>query len=194
MDTSRNLTLLLHGMKAGDEKCHAQFVAAVYKELKAIAANQLRGERQGHSLQPSALVNELYIRMMGRDGAGWENRAHFFASAASTMRRILIDRARARRANKREGALQRVDLDHVPNLVSPARDDESDRMIALDAALTELAAFDPRQAKLVEMRFFTGLTFEEAASVLGISSRTAKRDWNMARAWLLSKTSGVATP
>ena len=194
MDTSRDLTLLLHGMKAGDEKCHSQFVAAVYKELKAIAANQLRGERQGHSLQPSALVNELYIRMMGRDGAGWENRAHFFASAASTMRRILIDRARARRANKRDGALQRVDLDHVPNLVAPARDDESDRMITLDAALTELAALDARQAKLVEMRFFTGLTFEEAAVVLGISSRTAKRDWNMARAWLLSKTSGAAAP
>ncbi len=194
MTSSRDLTLLLHGMKAGDEKCESQFIAAVYKELKAIAANQLRGERQGHSLQPSALVNELYIRMMGRDGAGWENRAHFFASAASTMRRILIDRARARRANKRDGALQRVDLDHVPNLVSPAHGDESDRMIALDAALTELAAFDPRQAKLVEMRFFTGLTFEEAASVLGISSRTAKRDWNMARAWLLSRTSGAATP
>jgi len=194
MDSETQLTHLLAGMKAGDDECHARFVSAVYIELKRIAANQLRHEPAGNSLQPTALVNELYLRMMGRNQGNWENRAHFFACAASTMRRILIDRARARRSLKRDGNLKRIELDHVPYLAATGPDQEADRLLALDEALNELATVDARQARLVEMRFFTGLTFEEAAHVLGISSRTAKRDWDMARAWLHARTSGSSIP
>lgn len=193
MESAHQITRLLAGMKAGDSACHAQFVSAVYVELKRIAASQLRGEPAGGSMQPSALVNELYLRLMGRNHSGWENRAHFFASAASTMRRILIDRARSRRALKRDGNLKRIDIDKVAHLVVANSDMEAERLLALDTALNELATLDPRQARLVEMRFFTGLTFDEAALVLGISPRTAKRDWNMARAWLHTKTVGTTT-
>lgn len=194
MDSEPPITRLLAGLKAGDAGCHTEFVNAVYGELKRLAKNQVRGEAAGNSMQASALVNEVYLRMMGREKGTWENRAHFFASAASTMRHILIDRARGRRAQKREGNLHRVDLNDVPHLAMAESDVDAERLLALDAALTELAALDERQARLVEMRFFTGLTFEEAALVLEISSRTAKRDWNMARAWLHAKTTGTAVP
>src|SRR5215212_7500403 len=113
MEPSAEITRLLAGMNAGDDKCRSRFVNAVYAELKRMAGAQLRLERAGHTLQPSALVHELYLRMVGRQGVAWENRAHFFTAAASNMRRILIDHARTKRAKKRDGALQRVDLDQV---------------------------------------------------------------------------------
>lgn len=185
---------MLAGIQAGDERCHSEFINAVYSELKRIAAHQVRGERAGNSMQATALVNEAYLRLMGGNVGSWENRAHFFACAASAMRHILIDRARGRKAKKRDGNLKRIDLEDIPYLAAAGPDLDTERLLALDAALDELAALDPRQARLVEMRFFTGLTFEEAALVLGISSRTAKRDWNMARAWLHAKTTGGAAP
>lgn len=177
-------------MRAGNEECHSRFVAAVYSELKQMARNRMRSENAGHSLQPSDLVNEVYVRLIGRDGADWQNRAHFFTAASSTMRRILIDRARTRKAKKREGDLKRVDFDKIPELGT--LDADADRLILLDSALEELNEFDPRQAKIVEMRFFAGMTFEEVADVLQLSSRTVKRDWAIARAWLQSKTSAAA--
>jgi len=157
-----------------------------------MAVRQVSGEPAGQSMQASALVNEAYLRMMGDGQASWENRVHFFASAASTMRRILIDNARRRRAQKREGNLRRIDLDDAPELAAVDSRGDAARLLALDEALQELAILDERQARLVEMKFFAGLTFEEAAHVLGISSRTAKRDWQMARAWLHAKTVGSA--
>ena len=194
MDSELQITRLLAGMKAGDERCHSAFVTAVYGELKRMAAHQVRGEPAGNSMQASALVNDAYLKMMGGNRGTWENRAHFFAAACSTMRHILIDRARGRRAKKREGNLKRVDLDDMRHLAAADNDLGVERLLSLDAALNELATLDPRQARLVELRFFTGLTFDEAAHVLGISSRTAKRDWNMARAWLHNKTAGAGDP
>jgi len=192
MDSERQLTLLLAGMKAGDERCHAEFVNAVYGELKRMAAYQVQGEPAGNSMQASALVNEVYLKIMGGKRGEWQNRAHFFAAACSTMRHILIDRARARRAKKRDGNLKRVDLDDLPYLAMAEHDAGAEKLLALDAALQEFARLDPRLARLVELRYFTGLTFEEAAHVLGVSSRTAKRDWDKARAWLRNRTMGAA--
>jgi RNA polymerase sigma-70 factor, ECF subfamily len=190
LSPSAEITQLLAGMKAGDAGCRSQFAAAVYGELKRMAGAQMRLERRGHTLQPSALVNELFLRMLGRSGAEWENRAHFFSTAASTMRRILIDHARGRRAKKRDGALQRVELDHGLGF---EEDPGSERLIALDSALNALAALDARQARIVELRFFAGLTAEETADAMGVSSRTVKREWAMARAWLHGRING-ATP
>lgn len=190
MAATSEITILLAGMRAGNQECHSRFVAAVYSELKQMARTRMRSENAGHSLQPSDLVNEVYVRLIGRDGADWQNRAHFFSAAASTMRRILIDRARSRKAKKREGDLKRVDFDQIPE--AGALDADGDRLILLDSALEELSKFDPRQAKIVEMRFFAGMTFEEVADVLQLSSRTVKRDWAIARAWLQSKTSALA--
>ncbi|MDX1984949.1 MAG: ECF-type sigma factor [Bryobacteraceae bacterium] len=189
-DGSPDITLMLAGIKAGDQHSHSKFINAVYGQLKRIAANQLRAEQHCQSLPASALVNEAYLRMMGGNGS-WENRAHFFASAASTMRRILIDRARSRRAQKRQGDLKKVELNEAAFVVTAEGDSYSERLLAVDEALNELSKCDPRKAKLVEMRFFTGMTLEEAAHVLGISSRTAIRDWKFARAWLLGKISGT---
>ena len=190
------ITRLLEGMRAGDPAARERFADAVYQELKKIARQQLRGERPGHSVQASALVNELYVRMMGREGAAWENRAHFFTAAASNMRRILIDQARARRSQKRGGDLNRVDLDDQLYVSAEADDAEAEKLIALDDALGELARMDERQARIVELRFFAGLTAEEAAEAMGISRRTVMREWSMARAWLHDrlKGAGAAAP
>jgi RNA polymerase sigma factor (TIGR02999 family) len=149
-----------------------------------MAAAQMRNERPGHTLQPSALVNEAYLRLLGRTDVSWENRAHFFSTAAGTMRRILIDHARARRAQKRDGALQKIDLDAVPALFA---DDDAERLLAVDDALQTLAEWDARQAEVVTLKFFAGLSTEEIAAALNVSERTVKRDWRMARAWLLTR-------
>lgn len=193
MPNQSEITLLLDQIKQGNRDSQSKFVGAVYGELKKIAAAQMRKENAGHSLQASALVNEAYLRLFGshEDGPSWENRAHFFAVAASTMRRILIDHARKRRAKKRYGGLERVDLDRVPVLGDRH---DADRLLALDTALTELAGFDPRQAKVVEMHFFAGLTYDAIAKTTGLSSRTVKRDWEMARAWLISRTQAGGEP
>ena len=153
----------------------------VYQELRRLAASYLRRERPGQTLQPTALVHEAYLRLMKDKPGRWQNRAHFCAIAAHSMRQILIERARARGAQKRGGARQRVTLDE--GLLPGA--ERSIDLIALDEALERLAAFDARKVRVIELRFFAGLTVEEAAQVLNVSPDTVARDWRMARTWLL---------
>jgi RNA polymerase sigma factor (TIGR02999 family) len=187
------ITRLLAGMKAGEPTAKERFVEAVYLELKRMAQKQLRGERPGQSIQASALVNDLYLRMLGRDAQNWENRAHFFCAAASNLRRILIDRARRRRAHKRGGEFARVDFDEQLRVYADSDDANSERLLALDDALVELARLDERQARIVELRFFAGLTGEETAAAMNLSRRTVNREWTMARAWLHDRIQGQAT-
>ena len=160
----------------------------VYEELRRLAAAYLRRERPGQTLQPTALVHEAYLRLMKDRPERWQNRAHFCAIAAHSMRQILIDRARARGAQKRGGAQPRVTLDE--GLV--AAESSSVDLLALDAALERLAALDQEQARLVELRFFGGLTIEETAEAMGISPATVKRHWTVARAWLARELAGDA--
>lgn len=164
----------------GDDRALSQLMPLVYDELRRLARGYLGRERPGQTLQPTALVNEAYLRLVKDTPQNWETRAHFVAIAAISMRRILIERARARDAQKRGGDRVRVTLNE--GLVAePAR---SVDLLAVDDALTKLAAIDPQQAKLVELRFFGGLTIAESAEVLGISPATVKRHWAMAKAWL----------
>ena len=160
----------------------------VYQELRRLAAGYLRRERPGQTLQPTALVHEAYLRLMKDRPGRWQNRAHFCAIAAHSMRQILIERARARGAAKRGGARQRITLDE--GLV--AGSDRSIDLIALDEALERLAAIDPEQARLVELRFFGGLTVEETAEAMDISPATVKRHWTVAKAWLTRELEGLA--
>ncbi len=152
----------------------------VYDELRRLAARYIARERPGQTLQATALVNEAFVRLVGEKGRGFENRAHFVAIAALSMRQILVQRARARRAAKRGGAPERVTLDEA---MLPSADRGVD-VLALDDALTRLAALDPAQAKIVELRYFGGLTIEETAEAMRLSPATIKREWAMARAWL----------
>jgi RNA polymerase sigma factor (TIGR02999 family) len=182
-----DISALIAGARAGDSVCESRLFEAVYAELKRMAAGQLRNERSDHTLQPSALVNEAYIRMLGAAEAGWDNRAHFFKTASGVMRRILVDHARRRRADKRDGKLQRVELDWEPPAVA---DHDIERVIAIDEALEKLAEWDARQAKVVELRYFAGFDVVETAEILGVSEKTVKRDWSMARAWLQTRLEG----
>jgi RNA polymerase sigma-70 factor, ECF subfamily len=184
MSQPGDITTLLAAARAGDADSQGKLFEVVYRQLRTMAAAQMRNERPGHTLQPSALVNEAYLRLLGRTDVSWENRAHFFSTAAGTMRRILIDHARARRAQKRDGALQKIDLDAVPALFA---DDDAERLLAVDDALQTLAEWDARQAEVVTLKFFAGLSTEEIAAALNVSERTVKRDWRMARAWLLTR-------
>jgi RNA polymerase sigma factor (TIGR02999 family) len=161
----------------------------VYQELRRLAAGYLRRERAGYTLQPTALVNEAYLRLLKDRPDRWQNRAHFCAIAAHSMRQILIERARARGAQKRGGARARVTLDEA--LV--AGGERSIDLVALDEALERLAALDPEQARLVELRFFGGLTVEETAEAMNISPATVKRHWTVARAWLAREMEGLAS-
>ncbi len=179
--TPPNLTALLQAWSRGDVEAGDQLLPLVYRELHRQAAAYLRRERRGHSLQPTALVHEAYLRLVGHDGP-WESRSHFFAVSAQVMRHILVDRARRRRAGKRGGDLVRITLDDAV-AGAPLKDAELD-LIELDQALRELAALDPGKARLVELRFFGGLTAVEAAAVMGVSESTVTREWRMARAWL----------
>jgi RNA polymerase sigma factor (TIGR02999 family) len=187
MTAGTDITALLTSARAGDGQAQARLFDAVYGELRRIAAGELRKERPDHTLQPSALVHEAYLRLLGRDDVPWENRAHFFVTAAGTMRRVLIDYARQQRARKRFGALRRVDLEEQLAIVA---DTDLERLLVVDDALRKLAAWDERQARVVELRFFGGLTVEETADVLQISPKTVKRDWRMARAWLQTQLEG----
>ena len=186
MDEPADITGLLAAARGGDVSAQGRLFDSVYRELKILAAARLRGERADHTLQPSALVNEAYIRFLGRTDVPWENRAHFFATAAGTMRRILIDHARARRADKRDGALHRVELDDAIALA----DQDVEGLVAVDEALRELAEWDERQATVVNLKVFAGLQCEEIAEALKISERTVKRDWRTARAWLITRLKG----
>jgi len=179
-DQSGKVTRLLHEIQHGNHQAEDQLIPIVYSQLKKIAANQLRRESPNHSLQPTALVHEAYMRLNKLDQIDWQGRSHFFRISATIMRRILVDHARAEQARKRgDGAVQ-VTLDSGVMAVAETTID----VLAVDGALTRLEGFDKRQAAIVEMHFFTGQTFEEIALELGVSSRTVKRDWTMARAWM----------
>ena len=176
------LTRLLEAWQHGDSRAADELVTLVYAELRRMAKARLRDERPGHTLQATALVHEAWMRLMNQHGATWQNRAQFFAVAAQAMRRILVDHARKRSAAKRGEGTSTVDVDALAHvLTAPIPDD---RLLALDAALEELATLDARQARIVELRFFGGLSVEEAADVLAVSPTTIKREWSTARAWL----------
>jgi RNA polymerase sigma factor (TIGR02999 family) len=183
--SSDDVTELLQAWNRGDAAARDRLMAVVYDELRHRAAAHLRRERPGHTLQPTALVNEAYLRLVGQRAA-WKNRGQFFGVAAEIMRRILVDRARARRAAKRSGQWSRVTLD--PSL-SVVRQDDVD-VLDLDAALTRLAALDSRKSRIAELRFFAGLSLEETGDALGVSLATVERDWQAARAWLFKELSG----
>ena len=178
-----DVTQLLMELRAGEAGAEGRLVEAVYWELRRMAVAYMRRERHDHTLQPTALVHEAYMRLIDQRGKDWQNRAHFFGVAAHVMRRILVDHARSRRTTKRGGAARKVELDEAAGLSI----ERSEELLAIDEALSRLARVDERQARIVELRFFGGLSEEETADVLGISSRTVKRDWNVAKAWLFAE-------
>lgn len=175
-----NITQLLNEWSDGDERALDRLTPLVYEELRQQAARYLRRERPGHTMQTTALINEAYLRLIDAKEVRWQGRAHFFAIAANLMRRILVDHARQRNAAKRGGSPLRVTIDRI---VATAKQSNIE-VLAIDEALTKLAAIDRQQAQIVELRFFSGLSVEETAAALGISPRTVKRDWSVARAWL----------
>ena len=174
------VTELLARARSGDSSALANVFPLIYDELRRLAQQQLRREPDGHTLSPTALVHEAYMRLIDYTRTEWAGRAHFMAVAATAMRRILVDHARGHRSVKRGGALRRVSLDSV----ELGTEDRADLLIAVDEALERLKQLDPRQAQVVECRFFGGMTEEETAEALGIGLRTAKRDWAKAKSWL----------
>jgi RNA polymerase sigma-70 factor, ECF subfamily len=174
------ITRLLGALRQGDAAAESQLIQLVYGDMHARAQLYMRGERADHTLQPTALVNEAYLRLMQDHVADFQSRAHFFATASIVMRRVLVDHARARAAGRRPNGRQKLELKDFMASDSP----RVDEMLMLDEALTRLSEMDARQGRLVEMMYFGGLTEEEAAAVLGVSTRTVKRDWKSARAWL----------
>lgn len=174
-------TRILEGVQQGDPKATEDFLPLVYDELRRLAAHRMANEAPGHTLQPTALVHEAWLRLIGGEtSAQFQNRAHFFAAAAEAMRRILIDRARRKRAVRHGGGQQRVELEEV-DIASAAEDDQ---LIALSEALDKLAVEHKVEVELVKLRYFVGMSIDEAAEALGISPRTAKYYWTHARAWL----------
>jgi RNA polymerase sigma-70 factor, ECF subfamily len=188
MSQSPDVTVLLQRFRKGDKAAANELLPLVYEELKRLAAIRMKSERPGHTLQPTALVHEVYLKLAMGAPVDWQNRAHFFAVAAQHMRRIIVDHARAATAGKRGGGRQSVSLDDFMGTTLPP--DES--MLALDEALDRLKEIDERAARVVELRFFGGLTEREVAEVLGIGVTTMKRDWDFARAWLGSRLGAAA--
>ena len=180
MDDAGEITRLLGELRAGNKAAESRLLEVVYPELRKIAGRYLKGERAGHTLQPTALVNEAYLQLAGQMDKDWQNRSHFYAVAAQLMRRILVDYARERKALKRDGGRHKVELTDA----LAVSEDRLDEVLSIDEALTRLAEFDPRRGKVVELRFFGGLTEDEVADVLQVAPRTVKRDWNVAKAWL----------
>jgi RNA polymerase sigma factor (TIGR02999 family) len=181
-----DVTGLLRAWSAGDRNALDELLPILHAELKRIAQRCMMHERKEHTLQPTALVNEAFLRLVNVQGVQWQDRAHFFALSAQMMRRILVNSAVARGAGKRGGPALKVSLEDAV-IVSPERDAQ---VVKLDDALEELAKFDPRKAQIVELRFFAGLKFEEIAAVLKVSPRTVVRDWSLAKAWLAREMSG----
>ena len=179
------VTRILTAIEHGDARVAEQLLPVVYDELRRLAARKLAGEAVGNTLQPTALVHEAYMRLVGSGDPGWDGRRHFFAAAAEAMRRVLIDRARARNSRKRGGDARRTELSPTHLRVDGVPDD----ILALDEALTRLAAEDPTKAELVKLRFFAGLSVSEAAGLLGISTSSVDRYWAYARAWLFDEMS-----
>jgi len=181
-----DVTALLVEWRHGDAAALERLVPLVYAELRKVAGAQLRRERTGHSLQATALVHEVYLRLVNVDRMTVENRAHFMAMAAHLMRQILVDRARRKLAGKRGGGVTMISLDGVPPEIGAVGPTDVD-VLALDEALAELASFDTRQCRIVEMRFFAGLTIDEVAQALGMSTATVEREWAVAKAWLYQR-------
>src|SRR5262245_58199624 len=182
---TQSVTQLLVDWRNGDQTALDRLMPLVYEELRRIAGHYMRNERKEHTLQTAALVNEAYLRLVDHENIAWQNRAHFFGVAAQAMRRILVDHARTRNYQKRGGAAQRVSLDEAATLAEgrPAE------LIALDEALDELAKLDERKCRVVELRYFGGLSIEETAEALGVSVPTVTRDWNTAKVWLMREMS-----
>jgi RNA polymerase sigma factor (TIGR02999 family) len=179
------ITLLLHKLEAGDLQAADQILPLVYEELRQLAAAKMAREQPGQTLQPTALVHEAWLRLGADHQTNWQNRGHFFAAAAEAMRRILIENARRRQALRHGGGLQKVSDAEIPlEIISPVADEE---ILLLHEALAALERLSPRKAELVKHRYFTGLELIEAAEVMGISERTAVRDWIYARAWLFNE-------
>lgn len=175
-----SITALLAQLARGNRDAESRLIPQVYAELRRLAARYMQNERRNHTLQPTALVNEAYVRLVQQPEVAWQGRAHFFAVAAQVMRHVLVDHARARRAGKRGGAQHQITLTDGAMIQQSQPID----VIALHEAMERLAAIDARQSRIVELRFFGGLSIEEIAQILEVSERTVKRDWNMARAWL----------
>jgi RNA polymerase sigma-70 factor, ECF subfamily len=194
----RPVTQLLEKWRSGNQAALGELTGLVYQELRSLAQRHLRRERPNHTIQRTALVHEAFVRLVNQQSVDWQSRAHFFALASNLMRRILVDHARARLASKRGGGAASVSLDdlmapldaedagHASNIPEPQHFDgeTDDDVAAIDEALTRLAGMDARQARIVEMRYFGGLTIEETAQALEISDATVKREWTLARAWL----------
>ena len=186
----REITQLLLAWSNGDANALDKLAPLVYAELHRLAQHYMAGERVGHTLQATALVNEAYLRLVDSSRVQWQNRAHFFAISAQLMRRILVDFARSRGYHKRGGNARRISLDDAP----PVTDERSADLVALDEAMNSLAAFDARKSRVVELRYFGGLSVEETAEVLNLSPETVMRDWRLAKVWLqreLSRTEQV---
>ncbi|MDT7541889.1 MAG: hypothetical protein QOE33_1793 [Acidobacteriota bacterium] len=181
--SQHEVTKLLVQLTDGDGAAMEELLPLVYAELRRLAASYLRRERSDHTLQPTALVHEAYLRMVDQTQVRWQNRAHFFGVAAQMMRRILVDHARSQHAEKRGGDAQKLSLDENID-VSGERAAE---LVALDEALSRLAEIDPQKSRVVELRFFGGLSVEETAEVLGVSAPTVKRHWRLAKAWLFGQ-------
>ena len=177
------VTRIINAIEEGDSSMTEELLPLVYAELRRLAAKRMADEQAGHTLQATALVHEAYLRLINVPDQHWNNRNHFFMAAAEAMRRILIDRARAKKSQKRGGGWQRVDMEKL----SLAQESEPDALIAVHDALDKLEASDPVKASLVKLKFFAGLTNEEAAATLNISVPTAKRYWRFARAWLFQE-------
>jgi RNA polymerase sigma factor (TIGR02999 family) len=190
---TENVTQLLQDWSAGNERALEDLLPLIYNELRHLAHNFLYRERPGHTLQTTALVHEAYLKLIDQKDARWQNRSHFFAIAAQAMRRILIDSARRNTAIKRGGPQEKLSLDEVPEISL----EPNSKLLALDEALKALAEIDPGQSRIVELRYFGGLTIEETAEVMKSSPATVKREWAMARAWLhqaLTTNESAETP
>ncbi|MFZ0800699.1 MAG: sigma-70 family RNA polymerase sigma factor [Terriglobales bacterium] len=183
---ARDITQLLRAWGGGDEQALDRLTPLVYTELRKSAKRQMARERDGHTLQTTALINEVYLRLVDLDGVGWQDRAHFFAICARLMRRILTDYARSRSYLKRGGNARRVTLDEALMVAAEPPVD----LVALEAALSKLGEVDSRKSSVVELRFFGGLSLKETAAVLKISTDTVTRDWNLAKAWLMREMDG----
>lgn len=182
------ITEILRAWRAGNEQALDKLTPEIYRELRRAARQCMRNERDGHTLQTTALINELYLRLPDLQGIDWQGRAHFFAICARQMRRILIDMARSRRSHKRGSGSFVISLDEAPEVSADSRQD----VVAIDDALKELAKVDLRKSQVVELRFFGGLSVDETAKLLKVSPDTVARDWRLAKAWLLREMGGKA--
>jgi RNA polymerase sigma-70 factor (ECF subfamily) len=185
-NTQHDLTQMLIRLTEGNTEVVNEILPVIYDELRSLAGNYLRRERENHTLQPTALVHEAYLKLIDQKNVRWQNRAHFFGIAANIMRRILVDHARKHTAEKRGGAGENLPLEDELIIVSEGKSAE---LLALDEALENLAKIDPQKSKIVELRYFGGLSVEETAEVLGVSEITVKRHWRMAKAWLYGQIS-----